>query len=79
MAKQFHYVVMYDEGTKEFYIDWDVTDVNLDSDRGTIFDTKTEEWTACAEDEQVEERYRDMSDILADALADYNRVRNEEA
>lgn len=76
--KQYHYVVQYDVNTKSFYIDWDVTAVVLDEDRGTIFDTRTEEWVSYLENPELEQDYKDHSDILADALNDYNNLRNEE-
>ena len=77
MAKQFHYVVMFDEDTNEFSIEWDTTDVMLEQVEGTVFDKDTTEWTTCT-DEGVEQNYRDQSDVLADVLKSYNLLRNEE-
>ena len=78
MAKQFHYVVMFDTDTKEWGIEWDTTDVMLEQSQGTVFDTETGEWETNATDEVLEEEYRDNSDVLADLLREYNRLRNEE-
>ena len=78
MAKQYHYVVMFDEDTKEWSIEWDTTDIMLEQVEGTIFDKDKAEWTTCQEDENTENDYRDTSDILADILKDYNALRNEE-
>ena len=77
MAKQFHYVVMFDTETKEWGIEWDTTDVMLEQNQGTIFDTKTSEWETCGTDEVLEEDYRDSSDVLADLLSEYNRLKKE--
>ena len=78
MAKQFHYVVMFDEGTGEWSIEWDTTDIMLEQVEGTVFDKDTTEWTMSNVDEDTEQNYRDTSDILADLLHDYNRLRNDE-
>ena len=78
MAKQYHYVVMFDEDTKEWSIEWDTTDIMLEQVEGTIFDKDTTEWTTCQEDENTENAYRETSDVLADILKDYNALRNEE-
>ena len=77
MAKQFHYVVMFDEETGEWSIEWDTTDIMLEQVEGTVFDKDTTEWTMSNVDEDTEQNYRDTSDILADLLHDYNRLRNE--
>ena len=78
MAKQYHYVVMFDESKNEWAIEWDTTDIMLEQVEGTIFDTETNEWTTCRESESIEEEYRDRSDILADLLKEYNDRLNEE-
>ena len=44
MAKQYHFVLMFDDETKELSIDWDTTQIALEEDRGTIFDTDTQDW-----------------------------------
>ena len=44
MAKQYHFVVMISSDTGELRIDWDTTQGMLEEDRGTIFDTDTQEW-----------------------------------
>lgn len=78
MAKQYHYVVMFDEEKKEWSIEWDTTDIMLEQVEGTIFDKDTTEWTMSSADESTEESYRDNSDILAFLLADYNALKNED-
>ena len=78
MAKQYHYVVMFDTETNEWSIEWDTTDIMLEQVEGTIFDKDTTEWTLSSVDEDTEQDYRDTSDILADILKDYNTLRNEE-
>ena len=78
MAKQHHYVVMFDEDTKEWSIEWDTTDIMLEQVEGTVFDKDTTEWTMSNVDETTEQDYRDTSDILADILKDYNTLRNED-
>lgn len=78
MAKQYHYVVMFDEDTKEWSIEWDTTDIMLEQVEGTIFDTKTTEWTPSSDDEDTQDKYRDNSDILVDLLKSYNLMKNEE-
>lgn len=78
MAKQYHYVVMFDEEKKEWSIEWDTTDIMLEQVEGTIFDKDTTEWAMSSADESTEESYRDNSDILAFLLADYNALKNED-
>lgn len=78
MAKQYHYVVMFDEETGEWSIEWDTTDIMLEQVEGTIFDKDTTEWTPSNADEETEQNYRDTSDVLADLLHSYNKIRNEE-
>ena len=78
MAKQYHYVVMFDEDTKEWSIEWDTTDIMLEQVEGTVFDKDTTEWTMSNVDETTEQDYRDTSDILADILKDYNTLRSED-
>lgn len=78
MAKQYHYVVMFDEDTSEWSIEWDTTDIMLEQVEGTIFDKDTTEWTPSNVDEETEQNYRDTSDVLADLLHSYNKIRNEE-
>lgn len=78
MSKQYHYVVMFDEDTKEWTIEWDTTDIMLEQVEGTIFDKTTTEWTPSSDDEDTQDKYRDNSDILADLLKSYNLLKNEE-
>lgn len=42
MSKQYHYVAVYDTGTKEWSIDFDVS---INYDEGNVWDTKTQEWS----------------------------------
>lgn len=72
MAKQYHYVVMFDEERKEWSIEWDTTDVMLEQVEGTVFDTETTEWTTSSDTEDIEQGYRDTSDVLAELLNSYN-------
>lgn len=78
MAKQFHYVVMFDESNGEWSIEWDTTDIMLEQVEGTVFDRDTTEWTPSNVDEDTEQNYRDTSDVLADLLHNYNRLRNDD-
>jgi len=78
MSKQYHYVVMFDEDTKEWSIEWDTTDVMLEQVENTVFHKDTTEWTMSSVDEDTEQDYRDTSDVLADILNNYNTLRNEE-
>jgi len=52
MAKQYHYVVVFDEATGEWSVDYDVS---LNFDNGHIWDTETQTWSA---------EYQDVEDEL---------------
>jgi hypothetical protein len=72
MGKQYHYVVMYDDSSGRFEIDWDSTLERLENDRGTIWDTVAYEW----ESWNVRRAdYDDMGDVLAGALKAYSDLR----
>lgn len=45
MAKQFHFVVMYDEETGKFEMDYDTQDVKFDN--CPIYDVDADEWENC--------------------------------
>lgn len=77
MAKQYHYVVMFDESNGKWSIEWDTTDIMLEQVEGTVFDRDTTEWTPSNVDEDTEQNYRDTSDVLADLLHNYNTLKNE--
>lgn len=55
MSKQYHYVVMYDNESNSFSIEWDTTQIMLEENQGTIFDTDTQEWEAGFGNEAYEE------------------------
>lgn len=55
MSKQYHYVVMYDNESNSFSIEWDTTQIMLEENQGTIFDTDTQEWEAGYDDEMYDE------------------------
>lgn len=55
MAKQYHYVVMYDNESNSFSIEWDTTQIMLEENQGTIFDTDTQEWEAGFSNDTYEE------------------------
>ena len=70
MAKnQHHFVVCYDEATKQFSIDYDVADAWRDG--MTIYNPEADEWDTNLED-GVHERDVAYSNKLADALAVIN-------
>jgi hypothetical protein len=46
MAKQYHFVVVYDEETGEFSLDYDTQDVKFDN--RPVYDTDADEWENCA-------------------------------
>lgn len=56
MSRQFHYVVVFDEATKEWSVDYDVS-INYDS--GHVWDEESEEWSA---------EYEDVEDTIVKEL-----------
>ena len=58
MSKQYHYVVRYDEESKEWSIDYDVA---LNYDSGHIWDESANEWSA---------EYEDIEDVLIQELVE---------
>ena len=64
MAKQYHFVLVVDADTNELSIDWDTTQIVLEEDRGTIFDTNTQEWEVGF----GEKDYELVADKVADKL-----------
>lgn len=74
MTKQYHYVVMFDEESGRFEIDWDSTLERLEEDRGTIWDTVTHDWESWNVRRAA---YEDMGDVLSGALKDYSDLRTE--
>jgi len=46
MSKQYHYIVMWDEETKEWSVDFDVA---INYGEGDVWDTSTEEWSFASE------------------------------
>lgn len=68
MSKQYHYVVMYDDRTNKFSIEWDTTQLLLEDDNGTVFDTENMNWIS-SYDEDVKEDYENIADSLTGILA----------
>lgn len=68
MSKQYHYVVVYDEMSNEFSIEWDTTHALMEDGNGTIFDTEEQEWSEGFEDDL----YNVLSDRLAKILGEAN-------
>lgn len=62
MSKQYHYVVVFDEETGEWSVDYDVS---LNHDNGHIWDEDTQTWSAeynpYVEDVLVEELTRKLN------------------
>jgi hypothetical protein len=42
MSKQYHYVVLFDEKSKTWEIDFEVS---INYDEGNVWDTQTQEWS----------------------------------
>jgi hypothetical protein len=42
MSKQYHYVVLFDEESKTWEIDFEVS---INYDEGNVWDTQTQEWS----------------------------------
>lgn len=68
MSKQYHYVVVYDENTNSFSIEWDTTQMLLEEDSGTVWDTDTQEWSGGFADDL----YNVLSDRLSKILGEAN-------
>jgi len=41
MSEQHHFIVYFDDETKKWAIDWDVS---INHDNGDVFNTRTEKW-----------------------------------
>ena len=57
MSKQYHYIVMYDNTTKDWVIDYDVS---INHDNGHIWNTKTEEWEGTWDDDAEDAIFKDL-------------------
>ena len=57
MSKQYHYIVMYDNTTKDWVIDYDVS---INYDNGHIWNTKTEEWEGTWDDDTEDAIFKDL-------------------
>jgi hypothetical protein len=68
MSKQYHYVVVFDEKTNRFSIEWDTTSVLMEEGEGTIFDTDEQDWVSGFGDDL----YNVLSDRLAKVLEEAN-------
>jgi hypothetical protein len=64
MYKQYHYVIVYDEGKNEYSIDWDTTAVMLEENQGTVFDKDTQEWELGFGNETYETVYNKLNKLL---------------
>ena len=66
---QYHWIVVYDQDTHKFSIDWDSTQIILNEDMGVVFDKETQEWTSIVHDDDFEYQiYYGYSDLLGEAL-----------
>jgi hypothetical protein len=68
MTKQHHYVVVFDEKTNRFSIEWDTTQLMLEESNGTVFDTEEQAWQSGFGDDY----YNVLSDRLAKILDEAN-------
>lgn len=60
MKRQHHFVVIYDEETNRYSIDWQTTGVIDAVKGGTVFDTEKQEWHSSFDD--------DLDSLIADRL-----------
>jgi hypothetical protein len=70
-AKQYHYVVMFDESTCRWEIEWEMTDILSDHVRGIVFDENIAAWVDRG-DKNVEEDWLDFSRALDSILEKRN-------
>lgn len=63
---QYHWVVMFDENTQMFEVDWDTTTAVLFEADGVAYDTATGHWVL--NDEQMNTRYKELSNQLGNQL-----------
>lgn len=68
MARQIHFVVMYDTDDGEFQIDYETQDVRFHD--GYIYDTVADEWSRVSEDELADDdsEYCKAADRLCEIL-----------
>ena len=68
MAKQYHYVVVFDDYSNEFSIEWDTTQLMMEEVDGTIYNQTEGEWQSGFGDDE----YNVLSDRLAKILTEAN-------
>lgn len=76
MAKQYHFVVMFDEDTESFTIDWDTADAKFRE--LLVFNKDTDDWeTAGANDEDTSnyDKLDELDSLLNAELIKMNVLR----
>lgn len=65
---QYHYVIMYDDETDEFQMDYDTQDVKFNG--APLFDTKTDTWVELEENHWADDSttYNKAADLLYNTL-----------
>ena len=68
MARQYHFVVHYDDILDEYWMDYDTQEAKFDN--CPIYNTETDEWERLTEDHFDDDNtiYNRSSDALADAI-----------
>ena len=65
---QYHWVVMYDQETGTFEIDWDMTYGVLLDDSGVAFDPAYQQWVHFDSDDKMNQTYETLSIHLENSL-----------
>lgn len=68
---QYHWVVMYDENTQTFDVDWDTTTAVLFEADGVAYDPEVGHWVL--NDEQMTMTYDELSTRLGNQLYYFNK------
>ena len=68
MSKQYHYVVVYNSETRNWGVEYDMTDM-LNDRQQTVYDPETEKWSDADGDEQHEDLGTNLGAILIQANA----------
>jgi hypothetical protein len=68
MSKQYHYVVVYDSKTRNWGVEYDMTDMLHDREQ-SLYDPETTKWSGARGDEQHEDLGYNLGAILIQANA----------
>jgi hypothetical protein len=70
MARQYHFVVLYDDDLDEFYLDYDTQEAKFDG--SPIYNIETEEWERLTEEHFDDDNtaYNRAGDALSLAIKD---------